>query len=265
MTELLEVSVEDGVATIRLNRPEAGNAIDIPLARALVDAATRCDQDAAIRCVVLSGNGRLFCAGGDIATMQQAGEQRGEVLSVLAGTVHMAAMRLARMNKPLLCAVNGPAAGAGMSLAIMGDVVLARRAAHFTTAYGAIGLTPDGGMSWMLPRLVGLRRAQDLIVNNRRVGADEAETIGLITRAVDDDRFDEEVRSAAGRLAQAATAAIGAARALLLGSYGNGYETQLELETRSIAAAAAGPEGREGVAAFLEKRKPRFQTQVPEQ
>lgn len=247
-----------GVVTITLNAPAKGNAIDLDFARELVAAATRCDQDASIRCVVLTGAGRLFCAGGDVALMQRAGEQVGTALSDLAGTLHMAVARLARMAKPLLCLVNGPAAGAGMSLAMLGDVVLATRSAHFTMAYGAIGLTPDGGASWLLPRLVGLRRAQEMIITNRRVSADEAEQIGLITRAVDDGTLEEEGRKVAAQLEKAATAAVGQARALLLDSYGAGLETQMEREMRGIAAAGAGPEGREGIAALLAKRPPDF-------
>src|SRR3546814_10418141 len=106
---------------------------------------------------------------------------------VCSSDLHVAVARLARMNKPLLCVVNGPAAGMGLSLAILGDVVLAAKSAHFTTAYGAIGLTPDGGMTWLLPRLIGLRRAQEMIVLNKRVSAEEGEAIGLVTRMVDDD------------------------------------------------------------------------------
>lgn len=257
-SETVLFAVDNGVATITLNRPTVGNAVDLELARAMVDVAVRCDQDPAIRCVVLTGAGRLFCAGGDIGLMQRAGDAAEAALSELAGTLHIAITRLARMRKPLVCAVNGAAAGAGLSLAIMGDVVLAARSAQFTTAYGAIGLTPDGGATWMLPRLIGLRRAQEMIITNRRVSAAEAEAMGLVTRAVDDEALVAEAAKLAAQLSKAATGAIGAARALLLGSYGTDLETQLELECRGIAAAAGSAEGREGVAAFLARRKPNF-------
>ena len=258
MSDPVRVSVEGALATLTLDRPSAGNTIDLPLARSLLAAAIRCDQDPAIRCVVLTGNGRLFCGGGDLGTLAEAGEALPGVLSELAGTLHMAVSRLMRMEKPLLVLVNGPAAGAGLSLALAGDVVLAARSAHFTAAYGGVGLSPDGGMSWLLPRLVGLRRAQEVILTNRRVDAEEAERIGLVTRTVDDAALARVGTEVAGRLAASATRALGLARGLLAESLGSGLETQLEREARAIAEAGRSPDGREGVAAFLARRTPTF-------
>ncbi len=258
MTAPLIVEVADDVAWLTLNRPEAGNAVDLPMARALAEASIRCQTDASIRCVVLTGAGRLFCAGGDVGLFAAAGDRVPALLSELAGTLHAALARLAGMAKPLLVLVNGPAAGAGLSLAISGDVVLCARSAHFTAAYGALGLTPDGGMSWTLPRLVGLRRAQEIILTNRRIKADEAERIGMVTRLVDDEALAGEGRDAARRLAASPVAALGAARALLQQSFASGYETQLEREARTIAAAGASVECREGLAAFFAKRPPDF-------
>jgi 2-(1,2-epoxy-1,2-dihydrophenyl)acetyl-CoA isomerase len=251
------LDIADGIARVTLNRPEAGNAIDLPMARALLDAAIRCDRDPSVRCVVLTGAGRMFCAGGDIAGFQSAGERADAYLSELAGTMTLALSRLARMAKPLLVLVNGPAAGAGLSIAIAGDVVLAVPDAHFTSAYTAIGLVPDCGLSWWLPRVVGLRRAQEMMVTNRRVGAEEAVAIGLVTRLVDD--LDAAGAETAAVLASSATGAIGEVRQLLLDSFSASLETQSEREGRAIAAAGVGAEGREGVAAFLAKRKPDFQ------
>lgn len=244
-------------ARIVLNRPQAGNAIDLPMAQALVTAAIACDQDETIRCVELTGEGRFSCVGGDVAAFATA-ENTAAFLSELAGVLHMALSRLARMSKPLVVSVNGPAAGAGVSLAALGDLVLAKRSAHFTLAYGAIGLTPDGGATWLLPRLIGLRRTQDLIMSNRRVLAEEAATIGLITAMVEDADFVAEVDAACARLARGPTAALGGAKALLATSFANGLEIQMELEARAIAAAGARAESREGVRAFLEKRAPDF-------
>lgn len=165
------------------------------------------------------------------------------------------------MMKPLLVLINGPAAGAGLSLALSGDIVLARKAAHFTAAYGQLGLTPDGGMSWMLPRLVGLRKAQEIIFTNRRIDAQEAEAIGLVTRVVDHDQLDAEGQTIARQLAEGATAALGIARGLLRDSFQTGFEAQMEAEAQAIAVAVASPHGREGVSAFLEKRLPVFDRQ----
>ena len=252
------VEVNDGIAWITLNRPDAGNAIDLAMARALVDAAILCQTDVAIRCVVLTGSGRLFCVGGDVGLFASAGDRVSALLSELAGTLHMALARFARMAKPLLVLVNGPAAGAGLSLAISGDVVLAARSAYFTAAYGAIGLTPDGGMSWLLPRVVGLRKAQEIILTNRRIKSEEAEAIGLVTRLVNDEMLAAEGKTTATMLAGSAVAALGAARALLQESLSASYETQLEREARAITAAGAGAECREGLAAFFAKRSPDF-------
>ncbi|NYH93731.1 2-(1,2-epoxy-1,2-dihydrophenyl)acetyl-CoA isomerase [Novosphingobium marinum] len=248
----------DGIATLTLNRPKAGNGINMAMARAYMDLAIRCDHDDEIRCVVLTGAGKLFCGGGDIAAFAEAGEGVSAYLSELAGTLHMGVTRFMRMAKPLVTLVNGPAAGAGLGMAIGGDIVLAGRSASFLAAYGGVGLTPDGGMSWLLPRLVGMRRAQEMIIANRKVGAKEAEEIGLVSRVIDDEDLMEEGMRQARLLASSATSAIGGARALLLASYENSLEGQLEREVRSIAAAGGTAECREGVGAFLEKRKPDF-------
>lgn len=251
-------TVEGDVATVTLNRPEAGNTVNMAVAKALVDIAIRCDIDPAIRCVVLTGAGKLFCGGGDVGSFATAEAGASAFLNELAGTFHVAVSRFMRMPKPLLVLVNGPAAGAGLSLSIMGDVVIAARSAHFTAAYGSVGLTPDGGMSWSLPRLVGLRRAQEIIITNRRIKAEEAAAIGLVTRIVDDAELAAEGANVARQLADSPVRAVAGARALLLESGNSSLEAQLERETRSIAAAGGTSECQEGVSAFLERRKPNF-------
>lgn len=252
------LSKQDGIARLLLDRPDQGNAIDMALAEAMVAAAADVAADPAVRCVLLTGAGRMFCVGGDIGAFSAAGDDAGPFLKRLADTLHEAVATLARMAKPLIVLVNGPAAGAGMSLAALGDVVLAGRAASFSSAYSGIGLTPDGGMSWLLPRLVGMRRAQELLLTGRRLSADEAEAIGLITRAVDDDALAAEGEALAAKLVAAPTAALGAARMLLNEAQRTTLEAHLALEAETIAAAGAGPEGREGVAAFLARRKPDY-------
>lgn len=252
------LSIDGPIATVTLNRPSAGNTINLAMAQGLLEVAIRCDTDPAIRCVVLTGQGKLFCGGGDIGAFAEAGEKVQAVLNVLAGTLHMAVTRFMRMPKPLLVLTNGPAAGAGLSLALSGDIVVASRSAHFTAAYGLVGLTPDGGMTWLLPRFIGLRRAQEMIVTNRRVPSEEAVSIGLVTRVVDDADLAEVGAQLAAELASSATAAIGGARALLLESSSTALEAQLEREVRSITAAGGTAECREGVSAFLSRRKPDF-------
>jgi 2-(1,2-epoxy-1,2-dihydrophenyl)acetyl-CoA isomerase len=256
--EGLLVEIDGPVATLTLNRPETGNAIDLPLAQALLKASIRCDRDPAIRCVVLTAKGRLFCAGGDLGSFGSAGGDLPGFLSELAGTLHLALSRLTRMPKPLLVLVNGPAAGAGLSLAIAGDIVISARSAHFTAAYAAVGLSPDGGMSWHLPKLVGVRRAQEMLLLNQRIQAADAQTIGLISRVVDDHDLLDEGRLTARALAESATSAIAATRQLLLESFHSEFESHLERETRAIATLSAGKESGEGIRAFSERRRPQF-------
>ncbi|MBL8569376.1 MAG: enoyl-CoA hydratase/isomerase family protein [Phreatobacter sp.] len=258
MDSSLLVVVKDGIANLTLNRPSTGNALDMPLARELLQAAIRCDQDRSIRSVVLSGNGRLFCGGGDIQSFIDAGDRMPSYFSELAGVLHMAVTRFMRMPKPLLVVVNGPAAGAGLGLAAAGDIVIAARSAHFSAGYINIGLSPDVSTSWHLPRLIGMRKAQDMLLTNRRVSAIEAEAIGLITRAVEDSELENERQRYTALLAGAATEAIGLTRNLLSESFNSTLEYHLEREARSVVTAARSKECAEGIRAFLEKRKPDF-------
>lgn len=246
------------IATLRLNRPQVGNALDLPMVRALLDAAIACDEDESIRCVVLTGTGRMFCAGGDVASFGAAGEAIPLLLKEITTYLHAAVTRFAHMSKPLLTAINGPAAGAGLSLALLGDIAIAGRSAHFTAAYTALGLSPDGGATWLLPRLVGLRKVQELTLLNTRVSADEALSLGMITRVVEDAELDAEVQNMATRLASAATPALGRVRNLLLDSFDTSLEAQMEAEARAIADLGRTAQGREGIAAFIAKRKPQF-------
>lgn len=249
---------EGAVMRLTFNRPETANALDLPGAEALAEAALLCDEDETIRCVVMTGAGRFFCGGGNVAGMASAPEGPAAHLKKLAGLFHVAVMRLARMNKPLVTMVNGPAAGAGMTMAMLGDIALAGQSAHFSLAYGAIGLSPDGGASWLLPRLVGLRRAQELALTNQRIDAEEAARIGLVTRVVPDEELAEETAKLAAQLAAGPTATLGRTRRLLLEGMDRSFEQQLEAELQSIADCARSPHGREGIAAFVEKRKAEF-------
>lgn len=258
MANGVSFAVADHVATITLDRPEVGNAIDIPMARELMELAIRCEGDAAIRCVVLTGAGKLFCGGGDVAGFSAAGDALPEYLREITAYLHAAISVFARMAKPLAVAVNGAAAGAGIGLAVMGDVVLCDPSASFSLAYTGIGLTPDGGTTWLLPRLVGLRRAQELCLTNRKVKAEEAAAIGLVTRVVEAGRLTEETAALAAQFIKGATSALGATRRMLVESYSNTLEAQLSLESQTISAQSRNADGREGITAFLEKRAPQF-------
>lgn len=250
--------IEDGVARITLNRPDAANSFDSELARELHDAVVRCDEDPCVRAVLLSGQGRMFCAGGDIGSFVAAGDDLPQLIKHITVWLHGAIARLSRMEKPVVVAVNGPAAGAGFGLAMCGDLVLAGASAKFSMAYTGIGVSPDGGASYLLPRLVGLRRTQELMLSNRRLSADEALGWGLVTQVVADEALAEEAMKLARQMAQGPTRAYGVIKQLLLSSYDTGLETQMELEARGIAGMTGSTDGREGIAAFAEKRKPVF-------
>lgn len=260
MSEYSSISfqVDGPVATILLDRPDVGNAVNLEMANELGDAANRCRHDARVRVAVLSGNGKLFCAGGDIATMATAGEQVEAAVKKLAGVVHAAYSTFVRMDKPMITAVNGAAAGVGLSLALIGDLTLASEGASFTMAYTAVGLTPDGGASWLVPRIVGYKRAMEMMLTNRRLSAAEAQEWGLVNQVVPADALLGTAQDAAIRLAEGPTSAFGAVKRLMLSSFSESLEAQMVLEAESIGKQAMGPTGREGIRAFLEKRSPRF-------
>ncbi len=252
------MEVTEGICRITLNRPEAANAINLPLARELLRAAIRCSQDAEIRCVLLTGAGRMFCGGGDLNDMARAGDHLPNDLKELTGCLHAAIANFARMEKPVVTAINGSAAGAGVSLALVGDIVFAASSASFVLAYAAAGLVPDGGATFLLPRLIGLRRTQELMYTNRRLGAGEAMDWGMITRVFPDESLFAEAETAARTLSNGPTRAYGVGKQLLGTSLTSSLETQMELESRSIAEIAGSQDGREGISAFLEKRPPHF-------
>ena len=246
------------VVTVTLNRPDAANGISTMLAAELADAAWRCASDDRIKAVILTGAGRFFSAGGDIKSMADFGDQVATGLKQLADDLHKALSIFARMDAPLIVAVNGTAAGAGFSLAVAGDMVIAASSANFTMAYTKVGLSPDGGSTYHLPRLVGLRKAQELMFTNRVLSADEACEWGLINKVLHADELLGEAQNIAQMFAAGAKGSNKAIKQLLLQSFGNGLETQMEIEGRTIAACAASEDGKEGIQAFGEKRKPDF-------
>lgn len=256
MSRQVWVEQRDGVATITIDRPEAANSLDVDTARALLDAVTNVAEDPQARSLLLRSSGDRFCVGGDVRGFAEAGEAADRHIAELAGTMHQAILVLAQMEKPIVCLVQGATAGAGVGLAMTGDIILASPAAHFTAAYSAIGLSPDCGMTWFLPRLIGARRAAEMILTNRRVEAEEAVAIGLITRI--SEQLEEDGRAVARSLADGATGALGSIRSLLHHSFEAGLERQLKLELAAIQAASVGAEGQEGIAAFIARRRPDF-------
>jgi 2-(1,2-epoxy-1,2-dihydrophenyl)acetyl-CoA isomerase len=254
----LRFDMLDQVARITLNRPEAANALDAAMGRELMHAAIRASEDRAVRAVLLTGAGRMFSAGGDLKGFAAQGEALPAHLKELAGTLHMAISRFVRMDAPFVVAVNGAVGGGGMSFVLAADLVLAAESAKFTMAYTRAGLSPDGGSTYFLPRIVGVRRALELALTNRVLSAREAEQWGLVTRVVADASLAAEAQSLAAELARGATRAYGAAKRLLHHSMSESLETQMELEAQAIAEQARGADAREGISAFVAKRAPQF-------
>src|SRR5436853_5032881 len=254
----LGYELQDHVARITLNRPDAGNTLDGPMGRELMHAAIRASEDRAVRAVLLTGAGRMFCAGGDLKSFAAQGEELPAHLKELAGMLHLAISRLVRMDAPFVVAVNGAAGGGGMSFVLAADLVLAGESAKFTMAYTRAGLSPDGGSTFFLPRIVGVRRALELALTNRVLTAREAQEWGLVTRVVPDAALAAEAQALAAQLAAGATRAFGAAKRLLHHSSSESLETQMELEAQAIAERSRGAHAREGIAAFIAKRPPNY-------
>jgi 2-(1,2-epoxy-1,2-dihydrophenyl)acetyl-CoA isomerase len=250
--------VKDHVARITLNRPDAANAINVDMAKDMMHASLQCDEDPAIRAVIITGNGRMFCAGGDLKSFAAHGDNLPYHLKEVTTYLHAAVSRFTRMDAPVVAAVNGTTAGAGMSLACACDLVLAAESAKFTMAYTRAGLTPDGSSTYFLPRIVGLKRALELTLTNRLLSAQEACEWGIVTKVVPDVNLQTEAHTLATQLASNATGALGAAKRLLHCGWTETLESQMENETQTIATRAASADGREGIAAFLEKRAPKF-------
>ncbi len=255
----LELELEGSVATLTLNRRESANALHLDLAREFMLAAIECDENPEIRAVILTGAGKMFCAGGDLKSFSGYGAELPSRLKEITTYLHAGTSRLSRMRAPVIGAINGTAAGAGFSLAVSCDLVLAAESATFTMAYTAAGLSPDGSSTYFLPRLIGLRRAQELMLTNRRLSAREALDWGLVNEVVGDDELMSHVMKQARRLASGPTIAYGMVKKLLAETFGQSLEGQMELESRGIAAMAGTADGREGMAAFLQRRKPDFQ------
>lgn len=256
--ENIKFEKQGAIARIELNRPDAANGLDALMASEFHQAAKLCDGDPELKAVVLSASGRFFSAGGDIKEMLSHGEAVGDAIKSLADDLHAAISLLARMQAALIVAVNGVAAGAGFSVALVGDIVLAAESSSFTMAYTRAGLCPDGSSSYFLPRLIGLRRAQELMLTNRTLSAAEACDLGLVTRVVSDDELQAQADRVATELAAGARLSNAYVKKLLLASAGNDLETQMELECQLIRQCASSPDGLEGIRAFVDKRKPKF-------
>jgi len=244
-----------GVVEIRLNRPDKLNALDEETYLALTSVFHEMHEDQTVRAVILCGAGRGFCSGSDIGAMLKT---TGPAARARLQRRHAAVQAVYRIEKPVIAAVHGPAAGIGFSLAMASDMIVASETAYFQQAFTNVGLVPDGGAVFFLAQRLGVGRAKDLVMTSRRLGAREAFEWGVVNRLVTEDALETEARSLAASLAAAPTYVLGLAKKMFAASCSPSLETVLEIESYAASVARASGDHREGVMAFREKRKPRF-------
>jgi 2-(1,2-epoxy-1,2-dihydrophenyl)acetyl-CoA isomerase len=244
-----------GVATITLDRPSCGNAINLALARDLKRAMQSCERDGDVRAVVIRGRGRLFCTGGDLVEIREQGDRAPDYVRQLLSHLHEALNLIATIRVPVVAAVNGTAAGAGLALACACDLTMALDSAKFVMAYTKVGLTPDGSSTWFLPRIIGLKRSLELALTNRAVSAAEARDWGLVNDVLTEREFEPQVTALATQLASGATHAFGQAKRLLRTSHVESLSAQMEAEAEALCAALLGAEAKLGLDRFVRDRQ----------
>ncbi|MDD9932636.1 MAG: enoyl-CoA hydratase-related protein [Myxococcales bacterium] len=257
--ETLTMSQEGALARITLNRPDAFNALNLKMALELREAVRHVEMDESVRALLLTGAGKAFCAGGDVASFHGALPMPEQLIKDIVLPMHDAIAIMTHMDKPVVVAINGVAAGAGMGLAMAPDIAIASEKAKFSMAYTGIAAAPDGSTTFYLPRLVGLRRALELTLENRVLSAQEAMEWGLANQVVPPEELEAAALERARKLAVGPTRALGMAKRLLHRSFESSLETQLMREGRGIASMGSTEDFAEGVTAFVEKRDPEFQ------
>lgn len=244
------------VAHITLNRPEKYNSFNKEMALLLQQRLDEAAADDNVRCILLSGSGKGFCAGQDLGETEDPSKL--DFAQIITERYNPIILRLRQLNKPVITAVNGVAAGAGANLALAGDIVLAKKTSVFVQAFINIGLIPDCGGTFILPRLVGLQRAMALCITGDKVSGDEAVAMGMIYKAIPDESFEAEAKALAEKLAQMPTKGIALTKKLLNQSFEHTLEQQLDFEMRQQVEAGTTEDFAEGVTAFMAKRKPVF-------
>jgi 2-(1,2-epoxy-1,2-dihydrophenyl)acetyl-CoA isomerase len=253
----LRFGIENGVARIVLAAPDSYNAVDLAMTRELLAAAIACEAAADLRCVLLTAEGAQFSVGGNLREFVAERDRIQAHTREMTVNFHGAIVILNRLPVPVVAAVNGTAAGGGFSMVLMCDLAIAARSAKFNFAYTRSGLTPDGGATYFLPRLIGPQRAFDLLATNPTLSADEALALGLVGRVVDDDAFAAEVDALVGQLAAMPGDTLGRLKVLLRAGLDNSLAAQLDLEGRQIAEISSSPETQATLDAFLARRRPR--------
>lgn len=253
------LDIADGIARIRFNRPQVLNAIDEAAVLAFQAAVNRVAHEEGVRVVVLSGAGRAFLAGGDVARFHEAGRDAARVVSAIIEPFHHAIVMLAAMPAPVIASLHGAVAGAGVSVALAADLAIAADDVQMTLAYSRIGTTPDGSATFSLPRVVGLRKAMEIALLSGAIDAQEALRLGLVNKVVPAADLAAETDALARRLCEGPTLAYGRIKHLLRASFGHSLSDQLNAERDAFIASTHTQDFAEGVAAFVNKRAPRFE------
>ena len=254
----MEIKIEqlEGVCLITFNRPNVYNSFNKPMAMAFQQELDKCAEDEKVRTIVLKGEGKAFCAGQDLAEIT---DPEGPALKSIVGEHYNPIIsRIRTIEKPVIAAVNGVAAGAGANIALACDIVFAKKSASFIQAFSKIGLIPDSGGTYFLPRIIGFQKAMALMMTGDKISADEAEEMKMIYRAINDEDFDKTVMSFAEKLSKMPTKALGLTKKAVNSGYNNTLQEQLDLEENLQNEAGQTVDFNEGVQAFLEKRTPKF-------
>lgn len=254
--ESILFDIQDQVAFITLNRPDKFNSFNREMALRMHEALDRCADDEDVRAVCIKGAGKAFCAGQDL---NEVVDPNGpELSSIVREHYNPIILKMRELEKPIVVGVNGVAAGAGANIALAGDIVVAAESASFIQAFSKIGLIPDSGGTYTLPRLIGFQKASALIMLGDKIGAQEAEQLGMIYKWVSDEAFEQEVHTLAKKLATMPTKGLGLTKRALNASFDNNLSAQLDLEEKLQTEAGQTYDYQEGVQAFLEKRRPEF-------
>lgn len=257
MSKNIQFKIENKIAYITLNRPEVFNSFNREMALSLQNTLDDCETNAEVRAIVLSGNGKAFCAGQDLKEVTDP-ELNPGFKKILEEHYNPIITRIRAIKKPIIGAINGVAAGAGANIALACDIVVAHNKVSFIQAFSLIGLVPDSAGTFFLPRLIGFQKAQALAMLGDKIGAEEAEKMGMIYKCVTLDEFDDTINKLALKLANMPTKALGFIKELFNQSMTNTLYEQLALESKLQIEAAQSEDYKEGVAAFIEKRKPNF-------
>ncbi|WP_069130858.1 enoyl-CoA hydratase [Rhodohalobacter halophilus] len=254
----IQLSLDQNILTITLNRPEKYNSFTEPMALELQDALKKAELED-IRCVILKANGKAFCAGQDLPeVVERAKDSSYELADTVRTTYNPIIRAIRKLEKPVVCTVQGMAAGAGANIAFACDIVVAGKSAQFVQAFSKIGLIPDSGGTWFLPRLVGLARTNAMYLLDEKISAEQAVELGLIYRAVDDEQLENEINTIAQKLSKMPTKGFGIYKRAMNETFSNNLDQQLELEANLQTEAGNTDDYKEGVEAFLEKRKPEY-------